>query len=120
MINTTKYLWFAPSLHYKGGQPITIDKVLNDVAEEFKVTKEDIVGKRRLKQFVEPRQVAQYLIREKMNKTLESIADIFNKDHSTIIYSVKNVNNLLDVDKNFRDKVQRIIVKNNFFKNYER
>lgn len=120
MINQTNYLWFAPSHNYKGGQPITIDKVLNDVAEEFKVSKEDILGKCRLREFVEARQVAQYIIREKMNNTLRTTGLVFGKKHCTIIHSIKNVEALIQFDKNFKRKVENIIVKNDFFRTYER
>lgn len=120
MINTTNYLWFAPSHNYKGGQPITIDKVLNDVAETFNVTKEEMTGKRRNREFADARHVAQYLIHVKMNRTCTATGAIFNRDHSTVLHAVKNVNNRMETETNFRRLVQNIILKNDFFKSYER
>ena len=120
MINRSNYLWFAPSHQYKGGQPITIEKVLDDVAEAFNVTKEEMIGKSRKREFSDARHVAQYLINQKMNRTSISTGAIFNRSHCTVLHAVKNVEFLMETDKDFRRVVQNIIVKNDFFRSYER
>ena len=120
MIHPLKNLWFAPSSYYEGGQPITIDTVLNCVADAFNVTKADMLGKRRIKRFVEPRQVAQYILRHYLKLTLQDIADMFSGKHCTIMYSVNKVKDLMEVDKKYRGVVNKIIIKNNYFRNYER
>tara|TARA_R110002051_G_scaffold234572_2_gene296075 strand:+ start:263 stop:625 length:363 start_codon:yes stop_codon:yes gene_type:complete len=120
MTNPPNYLWFAPSSHYEGGQPITIDKVLNDVAHAFKVTKEEMIGKSRKREISDARHVAQYLIKDKMNRTNSATGAIFNRAHCTVIHAVKNVQFLMETDTNIKRLVQGIIVKNDFFRSYER
>ena len=120
MINQSKFLWFAPSAYYEGGQPVTIDTVLNDVAHAFNVTKKEMTSKSRKKEFVEARHVAMYLIHKKLNRTQEATGEIFDRDHSTVVHALKKVNNIMETEKDFRRTVNKIILKNNYFRNYER
>ena len=120
MINQSNFLWFAPSAYYEGGQPVTIDTVLNDVAHAFNVTKKEMISKSRKRPFTDARQLAMYLINQHLNRTQEATGEIFDRDHATVIHALKKVNNIMDTEKNYRIKVNKIIIKNNYFKNYER
>tara|TARA_R100001530_G_scaffold101002_1_gene70231 strand:+ start:107 stop:469 length:363 start_codon:yes stop_codon:yes gene_type:complete len=120
MINQSKFLWFAPSAYYEGGQPVTIDTVLNDVAHAFNVTKKEMTSKSRKRPFTDARHLAMYLINQHLNRTQEATGEIFDRDHSTVNHANKSVNNRMDTDKKYRTLVNKIIVKNNYFKNYER
>lgn len=56
-----------------------------------------------------PRQLFATMVKLHTSKTLQEIADITgNKVHSTIISSIKTVNNLCDTDKSFKEKYDRI------------
>ena len=96
---------FASKLHER---PITIDLVnealkesagekqeelqaediINCVCEFYKVAKADVVGKKKNKEFVEPRQICMYLITDMMNLPLITVGQILGgRDHSTVVYS---------------------------------
>ncbi len=72
-----------------GAEPmsVTIDKIFSAVFKKYSVSKEDIKGKKRVKNITWARQVAIYLIREITELSFPDIGDIVDKDHSTVIYS---------------------------------
>ena len=96
---------FASKLHER---PITIDLVnealkesagekqeeleaediINCVCDFYKVSKADVLGKKKNKEFVEPRQVCMYLITDMMNLPLITVGQMLGgRDHSTVVYS---------------------------------
>lgn len=70
---------------------ITPDFLSKKVAEYFGVTLKDLKGNARNQKVAKARQVALYLCREILNMSYESIGDFFNKKHSTVIYSCRDV-----------------------------
>ncbi|MFA6860344.1 MAG: chromosomal replication initiator protein DnaA [Clostridia bacterium] len=78
---------------------ITPQTIISAVCDYFEVTKEDITGKKKTKDKVEPRMIAIYLICEILNLPLIAIGKMFgNRDHTTIMYardkiSLENKNN---------------------------
>ncbi len=66
----------------------TPDIIIKGVCDYFGVTKEDLVGKKKSKEVVEPRMLAIYLISELLEMPLVSIGKIFGgRDHTTIMHS---------------------------------
>ena len=72
-----------------GAEPIatTVDKIFAAVYKKYDVSKEEIKGKKRVKNVTWARQVAIYLIREITELSFPDIGEIVDKDHSTVIYS---------------------------------
>ena len=67
---------------------IGVDDILDAVSKYFSQPKDDITGKKKNKEFVEPRQVAIYLITELTDLPLKSIGNYFSgKDHTTIMHA---------------------------------
>ncbi len=76
-----------------GAEPmsVTVDKIFSAVFKKYNVTKEDIKGKKRVKNVVWARQIAIYLIREITELSFPDIGEIVDKDHATVIYSNNQV-----------------------------
>ena len=72
-----------------GAEPIstTVDKIFSAVYKKYDVSKEDIKGKKRVKNITLARQITIYLIREITELSFPDIGEIVDKDHSTVIYS---------------------------------
>ncbi len=69
-------------------EEITADKVIGVVCDYFDLSKDDIVGKKKSKEIVEPRMIAIYLISELLSLPLVNIGKIFGgRDHTTIMHS---------------------------------
>lgn len=88
---------------------ITVDFIQNLVAEHFKVPVEKLASKTRKRSIVIARQLSMYLAKNMTNQSLKSIGDNFGgRDHSTVIYSCKTVQDLLDTDAVFKDNVAEL------------
>ncbi|MGL5885571.1 MAG: helix-turn-helix domain-containing protein, partial [Bombilactobacillus sp.] len=88
---------------------LTIDKIQMQVAKYYKVTVEDLKGKRRNKTIVLPRQIAMYLARELTDSSLPKIGQDFGgKDHTTVLHSCDKIANLLETDLTIQHDVTNL------------
>jgi chromosomal replication initiator protein len=66
-------------------------------------------GTQKTKGIAEARQVAMYLIRKLTNLSLPDIGDEFNRDHATVLYSIRKVEaSVKSGDQNIVDRVKDI------------
>ena len=85
---------------------ITVDFIQKLVADHFDVPVEKLKGQTRKRSIVIARQLSMYLAKNLTNKSLKAIGENFGgRDHSTVIYSCKAVQDLLDTDRIFKDTV---------------
>lgn len=64
------------------------NKIITTVCDFFKVTKDDLLGKKKNKEIVEPRQICIYLITEFLTLPLVKIGEVFGgRDHTTILHA---------------------------------
>jgi chromosomal replication initiator protein len=83
--------------------------ILEKACRYFNVSEDDIIGKSKKKEIVEPRQVAVYIITELLDLPLASIGKIFNgRDHTTIIHSRDKVAERLKTDNRLKIAVEDI------------
>lgn len=76
------------------GESLDSNKIIETVCQYFRITHNEIIGKKRTKDIVEARMIAIYLIREILDLPFVTIGQIFGgRDHSTIIYSYEKINN---------------------------
>ena len=74
---------------------ITIENIQTLVCKYFKISKNEMLSSRRSRYLVRPRQVAIYLSKILTTKSLPEIGREFsNRDHTTIIHSVKAIEKL--------------------------
>lgn len=87
-------------------QRINHDKILNAVKSHFGV---DFTRKTRKFQYKEARQVACYFFRKYSGLSLGDIAEYVGLgDHTTVLYSIKKVEDLMHVDSAYRDMIQSL------------
>jgi len=87
----------------------TADNIIDQVCKYFNITKADIIGKRRNREFVEPRMFAIYLITEFLNIPLVSIGQLLgNRDHTTIMHGRNKIQSLLATDNRVKMIVKDI------------
>ncbi|MDD5376849.1 MAG: chromosomal replication initiator protein DnaA [Candidatus Gracilibacteria bacterium] len=79
----------------------TYEELLDAVAGHFGIEKRLILGDDRKKENMIPRQVAMYLLKNRMNYTYERIGNIFSgRNHSAVLYSCKKLESILKKDQN--------------------
>ncbi len=90
----------------ESGPQVTPQRIQDVVAVKWGVSTSGLASKRRTKDLTVPRQVAMYLIRELLDLSLVQIGYLFGgRDHSTVIHSVRKVEETMAVDPAFRQDV---------------
>ncbi len=77
---------------------ITSAKIIQAVAEQYGIRTEDILGKAQTRECALPRQLAMHLCRDQLKMPYMKIGDLFSRDHSTVMSSVKHIQKALDQD----------------------
>jgi chromosomal replication initiator protein dnaA len=90
-------------------EAVGADDIIDTTCKYFGITREDIVGKKRDKKIVEPRQICIYLISEMLPLPLTSIGSIMGgRDHTTIMHAKNKIASAVTKDERFRSAVQDI------------
>ena len=88
---------------------VTIDLIQSTVCKFFKISKNEMLSSRRSRYLVRPRQTAIYLTKILTSKSLPEIGREFsNRDHTTIIHSVKTIEKLIKEDTELSDNVDNL------------
>ena len=97
---------------------VTIDLIQTLVCKFFKISKNEMLSSRRSRYLVRPRQTAIYLTKILTSKSLPEIGREFsNRDHTTIIHSVKTIEKLKEEDPIMVDNINKL--KNQILYNKE-
>lgn len=90
--------------------PVTVEKIIEEVAKTYSVTPEDIRSNKRTAPLPLARQVSIYVVREITQMTQAAIGDEFGgRDHATIVYSIQKVQKLIEKDPHTKAIVDDII-----------
>ena len=101
-----------------GENKVTIDLIQSTVCKFFKISKNEMLSSRRSRYLVRPRQTAIYLTKILTSKSLPEIGREFsNRDHTTIIHSVKTIEKLKEKDPEMTDNINNL--KNQILYNKE-
>jgi len=88
---------------------VTIDLIQTLVCKFFKISKNEMLSSRRSRYLVRPRQTAIYLTKILTAKSLPEIGREFsNRDHTTIIHSVKTIEKLKEKDPEMVDNINKL------------
>jgi len=88
---------------------VTIDLIQTIVCKFFKISKNEMLSSRRSRYLVRPRQTAIYLTKILTSKSLPEIGREFsNRDHTTIIHSVKTIEKLKEKDPAMVDNINKL------------
>ena len=88
---------------------ISVENIKRLVAEHFELPLEKLQSSTRKRNVVIARQLSMYLAKNYTTNSLKSIGHEFGgKDHSTVIYSIKAVKDLMDTDLLFKDTVSQL------------
>ena len=87
-----------------------IEALLCSICKHFLITREQLMSKSRLREYVEPRQIAMYIISDVYGLGCSKTSRIFNKNHATVLYASRVVHDLMSVDKDFKNLVRKFVV----------
>ena len=96
--------------HFSGGpsKRLTIADIQKEVEAFFKVSHADLVGKKRTRNIIYARQIAIYLSRQMLDLPFNDIGKKFNRDHSTVMYSVTNVEEKMKESRELQEEIEAL------------
>ncbi len=96
--------------HFSGGpsKRLTIADIQKVVEGFYKISHSDLVGKKRTRNIIYARQIAIYLCRQLLDLPFNDIGKLFNRDHSTVMYSVTNVEEKMKESRELREEIEAL------------
>lgn len=89
-----------------------VQNLLSLVGEYYNISTNDLISKKRTRNFLYPRQIAMYLIKHIYDLPYKRIGKYFsNRDHSTVMHSVEKICNQLQINKNVKIDVEKLTIK---------
>lgn len=88
---------------------LSAKQIIERTARHFQISVDDIIGPKRDKDIVVPRQVAMYMLRSELHLSFPKIArELGRKDHTTAIHSVEKIEKESNFDTTIRDAIKEI------------
>jgi chromosomal replication initiator protein len=88
---------------------LSAKQVIERTARHFQIPLEDILGPKRDKDIVVPRQVAMYMLRSELHLSFPKIAhELGRKDHTTAIHSVEKIEKESHINSDLRSAITDI------------
>jgi chromosomal replication initiator protein len=96
--------------HHENTTQISIEEIQRIVSEYYKIRVADLKSTSRARPIVVPRQIAMYLIKSFLDKSLVDIGKAFGgKDHTTVINSLAKVESLQNTDPQFKNDIDELV-----------
>jgi chromosomal replication initiator protein len=92
-------------------QELSAELIRDFIARQFKVTVSDLQSKSRKKTIAFPRQISMYLARKYTEQGLMEIGRAFNRDHSTVLHSVRVITEAMSRNGSIRGQVELLARK---------
>ncbi len=90
--------------------PLTVEMIIDEVGRHYGLSGEDIRSSKRNSNVSNARKVAIYAVREITNMSMNLIGEEFGgRDHSTIVYALKQMDQTMEKDPKFKSTVEEII-----------
>jgi len=86
-------------LIHEQNQAPSPEKIIKAIASHYGIRDEDIIGKSQTREMAQPRQLAMFLCRTKLNLPFQKIGEIFGRDHSTVMSSIRQIQKNIDEKK---------------------
>jgi len=90
---------------------ISAEIIRDFVAQQFKTSAEELQSKSRKRTVAFPRQVAMYLSRKLTGQALADIGGAFNRDHSTVVHSVRVISDSINRSTSVRGQIDLLTEK---------
>ncbi len=97
-------------IQYTSEIKVTADKIIDDCCEYYSVNKQDLLGKKKTKNIVVPRQVCMYLITELLDIPLMGIGELFGgRDHTTVMYARNKIADDIKKSKDMEHDIKELM-----------
>ena len=90
-------------------EPITVDKIVVEVSRTYNVEPDDIYSRKKSQDIAYARQISMYIVSQVMSLSSTEIGKKFNKDHTTVLYTIEKIKNILKENESEKRLVEDII-----------
>ena len=91
---------------------INISDIMIKVSNKFNISVEDLKSKSRHSSFVQPRFIGMYITRRLTNMTTTDIGKEYgDRDHSTVVNAINNVERIMSEDEEIRELIEDLILE---------
>ncbi|HCW92662.1 chromosomal replication initiator protein DnaA [Flexistipes sinusarabici] len=96
----------------KKDRALNPEVIIDTVTSFFNIKPSELKSKKRTKSISYPRQICMYILREKLNISLQEVGEYFGgRDHATVLHSIKNIENKIKTDNELKELVNVIYKK---------
>ncbi len=89
--------------------PVTVEKIVDEVSRTYNVAPEDIYSRKKSADIAFARQVSMYIVAQVMSLSSTDIGKKFNKDHTTVLYTIEKIKNIIKDNENEKKLIDDII-----------
>lgn len=86
-----------------------VNAIFNAIEKETSITKAELISESRKQRLCDVRYIAMYLLRFKAMLKLEQVAFYLQRDHTTMLHGINRYFELMQIDLDFRQTVERIV-----------
>lgn len=88
---------------------VSAKKIIEVVSDFYNVSTEDLLKQSRKKEYVNPRQIAMYIIRKELETSLPSIGEFFGgRDHTTVIHAIDKIERIIKEKSGLKQEIELI------------
>jgi chromosomal replication initiator protein len=88
---------------------VSAKKIIEIVSDFYNVEPADLLKQSRKKEYVNPRQIAMYIIRKELETSLPSIGEFFGgRDHTTVIHAIDKIEKIIKEKSSFKQEIDLI------------
>lgn len=88
---------------------VSAKKIIEIVSDFYNVEPADLLKQSRKKEYVNPRQIAMYIIRKELETSLPSIGEFFGgRDHTTVIHAIDKIERIIKEKTSFKQEIDLI------------
>lgn len=89
-------------------------RLLGSVAALFHISVDELSSSVRKKEFALARHVAIYVLKEKKQLSVMKIAELFERDHSSVVYAISRIKKMIETDIELHKKILILINESSF------
>ncbi len=95
---------------------ITVSTIISQTANNFNLTPDDLLSKKRTQDIAFTRQVAMYLCRMLTDLSLPKVGEEFGgRDHTTVLHAFKKIDRLINKNNDLKNRIE--LIRNNILDN---
>ena len=89
-------------------EELRAEDIINSVCEFYKVSKQEVMSKKKTKEIALARQVSMYLVIDMMTLPQVTVGRVFNRDHATVTYTRDKISEQMETDRKLATEINDI------------